>query len=96
MVSDGASDAMPSQITANIVEIRRGPGKATGRMNELYRIGHVDIGVSVFRFHAVFHEVWSNESIVTRDQGSELAIRKLIQIIETSLRWASVSPSMYR
>ena len=87
---------MPSQITANIVEIRRGPGKATRGMNELYRIGQIDIRVSVFRFHAVFHEVWSNESIVTRDQGSELAIRKLIQIIETSLRWASVSPSMYR
>ena len=65
-------------------------------MNELYRIGHVDIGVSVFRFHAVVHEELSVESIVTRDQGSELAIPKLIQIIETSLRWASVSPSMYR
>ena len=56
MVSHGASDATPSQIGANIVEIRRWPGKATRRMNELYRIGQIDIDMSVFRFHAAIHE----------------------------------------
>src|SRR5580700_4594065 len=39
-------------------------------MNELYRIGQIGIGVSVFRFHAVIQEVWSIEATVTRDRGS--------------------------
>ena len=56
MVSDGANDAMPSQIGTNIVEVRRWPSKATRGMNELYRIGQINIDVSVFRFHAAIHE----------------------------------------
>ena len=65
-------------------------------MNQLYRIGQIDIGMSV-RFHAVVHEVWSIESAVTRDRRlASWLIRESAQIIETSLRWASVSPSMYR
>ena len=39
-------------------------------MNELYRIGQIDIGMSVFCFHAVAQELWSIESTVTRVRGS--------------------------
>src|ERR1700722_8981238 len=83
------------------------PSKATSGMNHIDRVGQISIGASGFLFHATVYEEGPSNLPRAGPRPFELTIRKcllgraqqlrtVVQIIETSFRWASVSPSMYR
>ena len=60
------------------------------------RVGQISVGIGAFVFHAVVQKCGLSNYCDFETETRRAVCCKLRQISETSLRWASVSPSMYR